>query len=69
MLNLFFDVDSVKDTITNIKIDRIIIIVWSWNIVICSIMGELLSWKLILFHIGIYLNNRIDWLKVWDVGG
>lgn len=54
---------------TNIKIEKIMIIVWSWNIIICSIKGEFLFWNIILFHIGIYLNTISVWLKVWNWGG
>lgn len=42
---------------TQIVIATIIIIVWSWNIINCSIIGEFASCKLILDHVEIF--NKI----------
>lgn len=48
----------------------IIIIVWSWKKINCSITADDLFWKYKDPHVGKnYLVNIFNWQKVWSKGG
>ena len=53
--------------ITVLMIINIIIRVWSWKKIDCSIMGDALSWNLKLSHVVIVSSNESLILYTWSL--
>lgn len=70
LLYFFLIIKDITKYRVRIVIKVKIIIAWSWKNRICSIAGEILSWKDKAIHVGITYRLRVTvWLKVCSLTG